>query len=190
MARVFIDTNVLFPFSLMDLNLSLAADYVHDLVWSERLLAEWQRVIVREGHRAPEAAERIAAHNRTGFADACVPEDRYKHLLADLAGPDSDDLHHIAAAIAGSADTLITWNLADFPADILGAHGITATPPDPYLCTLLDQQTTEVLATIRRIAARKKHPPLTPLDVLTAIGNAGAPAFSHRARQLLLDPAA
>jgi hypothetical protein len=82
MARVFIDTNVPFPFSPMDL--SLAADYVHDLVWSERLLDEWQRVIVREGHRTPEAAERIAAHIRTGFPDACVPEERYKYLLAEM----------------------------------------------------------------------------------------------------------
>jgi hypothetical protein len=40
MARVFIDTNVLFPFTLMDLNLSLAADYIHDLVCSERLVVD------------------------------------------------------------------------------------------------------------------------------------------------------
>jgi predicted nucleic acid-binding protein len=116
MARVFADTNVLFPFSLMDLLLTLAEDYVHDLVWSDRLLDEWQRVIVREGHRSTEAAERIAEHVRTGFADSCVPEDRYKHLLAELDGPDTDDVHHMAAAIAGHAETLITWNLNDFPA--------------------------------------------------------------------------
>lgn len=30
MARVFADTNVLFPFSVMDLLLTLAEDYVHD----------------------------------------------------------------------------------------------------------------------------------------------------------------
>lgn len=185
MARVFVDTNVLFPFSLMDLNLSLAADYVHDLVWSEKLLEEWQRVIVREGHRSAEAALRIAAHIRTGFPDSLIPEESYKHLLAKLDGPDPDDLHHIAAAITAGTDTLVTWNLDDFPAEILGAHGITATPPDPYLCTLLDHHPGEVLATIRRIAARKKRPPLSPPDVLAAAGRAGVPAFAHRANQLL-----
>jgi hypothetical protein len=76
MARVFPDTNVLFPFSLMDLLLTLAEDYVHDLVWSDRLLSEWQRVIVREGHRSAEAAGRIAENIRTGFADSYVPEER------------------------------------------------------------------------------------------------------------------
>jgi predicted nucleic acid-binding protein len=46
--RVFIDTNVLFPFSVMDLMLALTEDGVHDVIWSEALLAEWERVIVRE----------------------------------------------------------------------------------------------------------------------------------------------
>jgi predicted nucleic acid-binding protein len=133
MPRVFADTNVLFPFSLMDLLLALAEDYVHDLVLTDRLLDEWQRVIVREQHRSESSAARIAAHIRAGFADAFVAEAEYKHLLAVLDGPDPDDLHHAAAAVVGRADTLITWNLADFPADALAAHGIAVTKPDPYL---------------------------------------------------------
>lgn len=127
MARVFADANVLFPFSVMDLLLTLAEDYVHDLVWSEHLLDEWQRVIVREGRRSTEAAALIAGHIRIGFSDSCVPEDQYKHLLAEIDGPDPDDVHHMAAAIAGNADTLITWNLDDFPAETLGRRGIAVT---------------------------------------------------------------
>lgn len=41
-ARVFVDTNVLFPFSVMDVMLALTEDSVHEIVWSERLLAEWE----------------------------------------------------------------------------------------------------------------------------------------------------
>lgn len=185
MARVFADTNVLFPFSLMDLLLTLAEDYVHDLVWSDRLLDEWQRVIVREGHRSGEAAARVAECIRTGFADACVPEEDYKHLLAELDGPDPDDVHHMAAAIAGHADILITWNLDDFPAEVLGRYGIAVAPPDPYLCALLDQQPVEVLTTIGRIARRKRRPPMTAYDIADALARAGAPAFAQRARRLL-----
>jgi excisionase family DNA binding protein len=44
-ARVFIDTNVLFPFSVMDLMLALTMDGIHDVMWSDDLLAEWERVI-------------------------------------------------------------------------------------------------------------------------------------------------
>ena len=117
----------------MDLNLSLAADYVHDLVWSDRLLDEWQRVIVREGHRTAEAAERIAEHIRVGFAETRIPAERYKVLLDELEGPDPDDLHHMAAAIAAAiaADTLVTWNLADSPPTFSAPTALR--PPHPIL---------------------------------------------------------
>ena len=50
MARVFIDTNVLFPFSVMDLMLALTAalteDGIHDVMWSDDVLNEWERVTV------------------------------------------------------------------------------------------------------------------------------------------------
>ncbi|TDU03704.1 putative nucleic acid-binding protein [Streptomyces sp. 846.5] len=187
MARVFVDTNVLFPFSIMDMMLSLAEDFVHDFMWSDRLLAEWQRVIVREEHRSPEAARRITDHIRLGFADTCVTEDQYKHLFAELDGPDPDDVHHMAAAVAARAEALITWNLSDFPTALLGPHGITVTPPDPYLCALLDQQPDEVLTTLQRMAAGKRRPPMTAMDVTDALYRAGVPAFAHRARGLFAD---
>src|SRR6185437_14861264 len=39
-SRVFIDTNVLFPFAVMDLMLALSEDSVHHVMWSDRLLDE------------------------------------------------------------------------------------------------------------------------------------------------------
>ena len=51
-ARVFIDTNVLFPFSVMDLMVALTKDGIHDVMGSDELLGEWERVIVRERHRS------------------------------------------------------------------------------------------------------------------------------------------
>jgi predicted nucleic acid-binding protein len=117
MARVLADTNVLFPFSLMDLMLALSQDRIHTLLWSDRLLDEWERVIVREQHRSPTAAAAITRAIRDYFPENRVPDTDYKDLLATLEGPDPDDLHHMAAAAAaaGRAGTLITWNLGDFP---------------------------------------------------------------------------
>jgi hypothetical protein len=62
MARIFVDTNVLFPFSVMDLMLALTEDAVHEVIWTETLLAEWERVIVRQHHRSTNIS---AACNRT-----------------------------------------------------------------------------------------------------------------------------
>ena len=79
MARVLADTNVLFPFSLMDLMLALSQDRIHTLLWSDRLLDEWERVIVREQHRSPQAAAAIASAIRDYFPENRVPEADYKH---------------------------------------------------------------------------------------------------------------
>ena len=45
--RVFVDSNELFPFSVMDLVLLLAEHRLIDFVWTDELLDEWERVIVR-----------------------------------------------------------------------------------------------------------------------------------------------
>jgi predicted nucleic acid-binding protein len=185
MVRVFVDTNVLFPFSLMDLMLALTEDAVHTVIWSDHLLEEWERVIVREQHRSASAAARISAAIREFFADTRVPEDDYKHLLDRLVGPDPDDRHHMAAAIAGRAQTLVTWNLADFPAATLSPYELTVTDPDTYLCSLLAQSPHEVVAALARMAAGKRRPPMTGVDITHALERAGVPVFARRARNRL-----
>ncbi|GAA0841091.1 PIN domain-containing protein [Streptosporangium amethystogenes subsp. fukuiense] len=184
-ARVFVDTNVLFPFSLMDLMLALTEDAVHTMVWSDHLLEEWERVIVREQHRRAPAAARIGAAIREFFADTRVSEDDYKHLLDRMEGPDPDDRHHMAAAVAGHVQTLVTWNLADFPVSFLGRYGLTVTDPDTYLCSLLSQSPHEVMGVLARMAAGKRRPPMTVLDIVDALNRAGIPAFARRARSRL-----
>lgn len=44
--KVFIDTSELFPFTIMDLLLTLAEQFVFTWVWTDELLDEWERVIV------------------------------------------------------------------------------------------------------------------------------------------------
>ena len=190
MPRVLPDTNVLFPFSLMDLLLALTEDSLIDLVLTDRLLGEWERVIVREHHRTPEAAKKIADLIRTGFATSLVPEYAYHQEMTGLDGPDPDDVHHMAAAIHARADTVITWNIADFPATILAPHGIAVTPPDPYLCTLLERYPDQILRTVTRMASEKKRPPMTTLDLIAKIEHAGVPTFAGRLRRQAAHPAA
>lgn len=77
MTRVFVDTNVLFPFSVMDLMLALTEDAVHEVVWTETLLAEWERVIVRQHHRSAESAASITAAIREFFPESRIPKEVY-----------------------------------------------------------------------------------------------------------------
>lgn len=180
MRRVFIDTSVLFPFSVMDLLLALTEDGVHQVLWTDELLDEWERVIVREHHRTEETAASVTTAIREFFADSRIGRERYAHLIAQMPGDDPDDRPHMAAAVAAQVDALVTVNLRDFPAGPLGERGVRVVEPDTYLVELFDEQPDEVVATIVRIAGEKSRPPMTPLGVLAALRGAGLARFPER----------
>ncbi|MER5761553.1 PIN domain-containing protein [Streptomyces sp. NPDC002082] len=182
--RVFVDTNVLFPFSVMDLMLALTEDSVHEVVWSERLLSEWERVIVREGRRSAESAAAVTAAVRAYFGDCEVAESEYAPLVHRMPGGDPDDRHHAAAACAAGAVALITWNLADFPAADMARLGVRVLDPDTYLCELHAQWPREVADTLANLAAGKRKPPLTLGDVLARLGKAGLTRFVDRLSEI------
>ena len=185
MGRVFVDTNVLFPFSVMDVMLALTEDGVHEVIWSQALLAEWERVIVREQRRSAASAAAVTAAIREFFPECEVPEPAYVHLVADMPGRDPDDRVHMAAAIAGGAEALVTWNVADFPAEESAARGLRVCTPDGYLSDLFDAWPQEVTATVVRLAGEKRRPPLSPEDLVGLLAKAGAPDFAERLRARL-----
>lgn len=63
--------------------------------------------------------------------DALVAD--FEDLIEVLTLPDQDDRHVLAVAIKGWADLIVTSNLKDFPADVLGRWGIEAQHPDEFL---------------------------------------------------------
>lgn len=126
MARVFVDTNVLFPFSLMDLALALTEDGVHEVLWTEVLLTEWERVVVRERCRSAESVARIASAIREFFPEGHIAADAYVDLVAEMPGGDFDDRHvppheavgkaaHVTVLKAALLEMLTIWaaNSAD-----------------------------------------------------------------------------
>jgi excisionase family DNA binding protein len=181
-ARVFVDTNVLFPFSVMDLMLALTENGIHDVMWTDALLDEWERVIVQGQRRSPDAAAAITATVRQFFADTCIPVDSYRDLVSEVDGPDPDDNVHMAAAVAGRVEAIVTWNEKDFICDFIKNHAVAVVNPDIYLCSLYEQFPQEVLPTITRIAAGKRRPPMTPSAIVEALDRAGVREFASRVR--------
>ena len=82
MAAVFADTNVLFPFSIMDLLLALSEDRLHTVLWTDALLDEWEDVIVREQQRTPDTAASLAAAVREFFAADKIERAESEHLIS------------------------------------------------------------------------------------------------------------
>lgn len=158
--RVYVDANELFLFTVMDVILGLAEDLVLDLVWSDELLDEWQRVIVREGKRTPESAASVAEAIRTFFAAGRVDPNFYRPSIAATPGRDVDDRVHTAAAIAAGASVLLTRNRRDFPIDHLADNGVQVLSADEYLDGLLVRRPATVLGALRRIAGENVRRPL------------------------------
>jgi len=171
--RVFVDTSVLFPFSVMDLFLALSENGIHEVVWTDELLDEWERVIVREHQRSPASAASVTAAIREWFADSRIDPATYRDLSPDMPGPDPDDHVHSAAAIAAHAAALITWDTAGFPVETLALRGLRVIDPDRYLVEVFEEFPDEVVNTIAEIARSKTRPPKTKNDIISALEQAG-----------------
>jgi predicted nucleic acid-binding protein len=186
--RVFVDTSVLFPFSVMDLFLALTEDGVHQMLWTDELLDEWERVIIREQRRTSETAISVTSAIREFFADCRILPESYAHLVDQMPGNDPDDHVHMAAAVAAGVDALVTANRADFPTDPLRKLGVEVMGPDAYLAELFEDLPSEVTGAVLRIASERTRPPMTPSDLLTALRGAGLHAFPDQVERRLLAP--
>lgn len=129
--RVLLDACVLVPTLTRALILELAKSGAIEPLWSPQILAEWQHAAKRSGPLESMAVEgEIAVLNATYPSASITPD---PDLIAQLYLPDPDDTHVLAAAIAGQAQHLVTFNARDFPTRILGDYRIIRTSPDALL---------------------------------------------------------
>lgn len=178
--RVFIDTSELFPFTIMDVLLTLAEDLLFTWVWTDQLLDEWTEVIVREGKRTPESAASVAAAVRTHFGRYRIDPALYQDRIADDLSPDADDRVHAAAAIHGDVDVLLTRNLKHLRTKPVLSAGVKVITSDEFLCALLAARRQGVVESFIRAAGSKKNPPMGPRELAEKIATAGAPRFAER----------
>ncbi len=180
--RVFIDTSELFPFTIMDVLLTLSEDLLFTWVWTDELLDEWERVIVREGMRTPESARSVTDAVRTHFGRSRIAPELYRNRAIDELSPDPGDRLHAAACIHGDVDVLLTRNLKDFRAPAIGQAGIQVLTSDMFLGGLLTHRRQQVIESFTRAANGKGSPPTTPGELVDTIAKAGAPQFAERLR--------
>ena len=111
---VFLDANVLVPYNLMSVLLTMAEDGLFIPRWSQAVLDETSRALVEKlGLPRDDVTRRIQAMTEA-FPEAMVTG--YEHLEATV-NCDPKDRHVLAAAVAAGADALVTVNLRDFPTD-------------------------------------------------------------------------
>lgn len=96
--------------------------------------------------------------------------------LADL--PDLNDAHVCAAALASSADVIVTFNCKDFPQEVLSKHGLFAQHPDDFMLDLWDLKPRipqEISVIIDQMAATKEK---TWRDIAARLQKNNLPKFA------------
>ena len=119
---------------------------------------------------------------REAVPDWEVSEQAWRSLERGLALPDPGDVHVLAAALAGHADCIVTSNLRDFPASVVGPFGIEGIHPDQFVIAQWDLEPLLAVAAFKRMRARWKKPEATAEDFAAAIERGGMPATAQRLR--------
>lgn len=172
MQIVLYDANVLYSAPLRDLLIRLALTGTFQARWTREIHDEWTRnVLKNRPDLSLERIERTRAMMDAAVQDCLVTD--YHEVIPTLDLPDADDRHVLAAAIKGSADIIVTFNLSDFPVRTLENHQIRAQHPDNFIVSLLELDAPSVHEAIGRQRAGLKNPPHTAtqlLDTLEAQG--------------------
>ncbi len=172
------DACVLYPAPLRDFLLRLAMTELFRARWTDHIHDEWIGGVL--GNRQDITAEQLERTRQ--LMNQAVPDclvTGYEELIDSLELPDPDDRHVLAAAIRCQAGVIVTFNLDDFPADIIGRYGIEAQHPDEFIGHLLDLDPGAVGNVARLQRQALKNPPKSPeefLDTLLRQGLAGTVA--------------
>lgn len=149
--RLCLDACVLFPTVLREILMGCAREGLFKPAWSERILEEWARAAVKLG----ETGE-MQARGEIAVLKASWPDASWQVREGDMARlwlPDENDVHVLAAAIAASADGILTFNAKDFPKSVLAEEGLARLAPDELLMGLWAERPDEVARVVGEVHA-------------------------------------
>lgn len=183
--RVVLDTSVLFPSSLRDLLLTLAAVDALEVRWSEEILREVTRAVTsRYPDIAPDKFEATTiAAMRAAFPEAVV--DGWERAVGEMDN-DEGDRHVAAAAAVAGVEAVVTFNVRHFEGSVLPARGIAVVEPGALVVALIEELPDSVVHAVVEMAKRKRHPPMTPDEILDSLSrHPGFDAVVMRLRDLI-----
>ena len=172
--KVLLDTCVPFPTVMREVLLGVATAGLYQPLWSDRILQEWARAAERHGDGAMarlEVSEVAAAFPRASVTPRTGDMRR-------LVLPDPNDVHVLAAAIAGSASLIVTLNAKDFPRHTLNAEGPSRQDPDAFLRALWAEAPDVVAAVAEAVRARAEDRSGAPQPLRALLKRARLPRLA------------
>jgi predicted nucleic acid-binding protein len=140
--KAVLDTCVIYPTVMREMLLGAAKAGFYTPLWSARILEEWARASIKLGPTGEAQARSeiaLARANWPGAEVAPAPGIEQRLWL-----PDAADVHVLAAAVAGSADLIVTVNRRDFPRHLLAEEGLDRIDPDTLLMQFWQDQPDQI----------------------------------------------
>lgn len=177
-----LDACVLYPIAIADALVSMAAEGLFTAKWTVRIEEEWMGALERQ---RPDLVGKLGVCRdsmREAIQDWEVPESAWGPLVPSIHLPDPNDAHVLAAAIACNADYIVTFNLKDFPRDILNEHGIILSDPDSFIIEQWDMDPIGAILAFKQMRARRKKPRSGPSEFADILERAGLPMTANKIR--------
>lgn len=138
------DACVLYPAPLRDFLMHLALSDLYRARWSDKIHDEWTRnVMASRPDLTQDQLNRTRQLMNAHIRDSLVSG--FEYLIPSINLPDPDDCPVVAAAIHSGASLIVTFNLKDFPAEVLKPYNLAAQHPDDFIVDLLDLHPADVL---------------------------------------------
>lgn len=147
--RLLLDACVLYPTVMREVLMGVASEGLFEPLWSARILEEWARAARKIIPLGEAQARGEIAVLRAAWPNSEV--NAGQGLEARLYLPDENDIHVLAAAIAGSAEAIITLNAKDFPRGILAEEGVRRIAPDEFLVNCFERDQEAVNRAVSRV---------------------------------------
>jgi predicted nucleic acid-binding protein len=163
-----LDACVLYPAPVRDLLLSLARAGLYQARWTEEIQDEWIRNLL--ANRSDLTAERLDKTKRSmneNIPDCLITN--HRRLVDSIELPDAGDRHVVAAAIAGHADAIVTFNLRHFPQEALQHYDLEAQHPDDFIMNQFELHHITALSAVAAMRARLRKPPQTAEQLIATL---------------------
>lgn len=151
--------------------------------WTHLIHEEWIRNLLESRpdlsrERLERTRDLMDSHTRDCLITGFEP------LIEAMQLPDAGDRHVLAAAIAGRADVIVTYNLRHFPPERLSPYGIEAQHPDEFLMHLIDLSPgSSVCAAVKKHRLRLKNPGKTVVEYLETLESQSLSQFVSHLRE-------
>lgn len=176
---VVLDASVLFPAAVRDTLLRAAGAGLYQLYWSDEILEEVRRNLVKTGRATEDQAQRLVDTMHRAFPEAMVAN--FEGLI-DRMTNEPKDRHVLAAAVMCHAQIIVTDNLRDFPSEALVPFSLEAYSVDAFLSLLFDSSPEAIAQIVIQQTNDLRSPPQTYEAVLGFLGKQ-APTFAAKVRQ-------